>query len=98
MAEAGILSDGMGVHAQEGQLYENSIPAPERPARQKARLAGRGHTLLIVVYHLLKDPTLEYRELGEDYFDRRDAEQTKKQLIKRLGKLGYKVTLTPKTE
>lgn len=65
---------------------------------KKRGLLAVAHTLLIVVYHLLKDPTLEYRELGEDYFDRRDAEQTKKQLIKRLGKLGYEVTLTPKTE
>jgi len=65
---------------------------------KKRGLLAVAHTILIVVYHLLKDPKLEYRELGEDYFDRRDAEQTKKQLLKRLDKLGYNVTLTPKTE
>ena len=54
------------------------------------------HSLITVVYHLLKNPNLEYRDLGEDYFDKRDAEQTKKQLIKRLHRLGYEVALTPK--
>jgi transposase len=63
---------------------------------KKRALLAVAHTILTIVYHLLKDPKLEYRELGEDYFDRRDAEQTKKQLIKRLGKLGYDVALTPK--
>lgn len=73
---------------------------------QYRRLAGRrgsqrallavAHSLITVVYHLLRNPKLEFRDLGEDYFDKRDAEQTKKQLIKRFHKLGYEVTLTPK--
>ena len=73
---------------------------------QFRRLAGRrgkkrailavAHTMIVVVYHLLKNPGLEYRELGEEYFDRRDEEQTKTQLIKRLNKLGWEVAVTPK--
>jgi len=55
------------------------------------------HTLLTVIYHLLRDPKLEYQDLGEDYFEQRDAEQTAVNLIKRLGKLGYEVALKPKT-
>lgn len=51
--------------------------------------------MLTIVYHLLRDSTLEFRELGEDYFDRRDAAQTAAHLVKRLGKLGYEVTLQP---
>jgi transposase len=66
-----------------------------RRGKQRALLA-LAHTLLRVVYHLLRDPHLEYRELGEDYFDRRDAAQTAAHLVKRLGKLGYEVTLQPK--
>ncbi len=66
-----------------------------RRGKQRALLAV-AHTLLTVVYHLIANPNLEYRDLGEDYFDKRDAEQTKKKLVKRLGKLGYDVTLTPK--
>jgi hypothetical protein len=66
-----------------------------RRGKQRALLAV-AHSLITVVYHLLRDPKLEFRDLGEDYFDKRDAEQTKKQLIKRLHKLGYDVTVTPK--
>ena len=63
---------------------------------KKRSIMAVGHTILVVCYHLLKDPKVQYRELGDDYFDKRNAEQTKAQLIKRLGKLGYDVTLTPK--
>jgi transposase len=66
-----------------------------RRGKQRALLAV-AHTLLTVVYHLLRDQQLEYRELGENYFDQRDAEQTKNHLMKRLQKLGYEVTLSPK--
>lgn len=66
-----------------------------RRGKQRALLAV-AHTLLTIIYHLLREPTLEYRELGEDYFDKRDAAQTATRLIKRLGKLGYEVTLKPK--
>ncbi len=66
-----------------------------RRGRKRAVLAV-AHTLVTVVYHLLNDPTLEYKDLGEDYFDKRDAEHTKQQLVKRLAKLGYEVTLSPK--
>jgi transposase len=66
-----------------------------RRGRQRSLLAV-AHTLLIVVYHLLKDPNLNYRELGEDYFDKRDREHTKNQLLRRLDRLGYNVTVTSK--
>jgi transposase len=63
---------------------------------KKRALLALAHTLVTVVYHLLRDANLQYHDLGEDYFHRRDAEQTKRQLIKRLDKLGYEVTLKPK--
>jgi transposase len=67
----------------------------KRRGKPRALLAV-AHTLVRVIYHLVREPNLEYRELGEDYFERRDAEQTTANLIKRLGRLGYEVTLKPK--
>jgi transposase len=67
-----------------------------RRGRQKAVIAV-AQSLIVVVYHLIAKPDLEYRELGVDYFDKRDAEQTKANLVKRLAKLGYDVTLKRKT-
>lgn len=70
---------------------------------QYRRLAGRrgkkraavavGHTLLEVIYHLLKDPTVQYRDLGGDYFDHLDPKRLCRHLVKRLESLGYEVTL-----
>ena len=68
-----------------------------RRGKQRALLAV-AHTLITVVYHMLREPQLEYRELGENYFDQRDAEQTKNHLTKRLAKLGYEVILKPVCE
>jgi hypothetical protein len=34
-----------------------------------------------------------YRDLGADYFDRRDADQVKRSLMRRLERLGVRVTI-----
>ena len=52
------------------------------------------HSLLVIAYHVLKDRTT-YRELGPDYFDRRDRQATERALVRRLEALGNTVTLTP---
>ena len=67
------------------------------------RLAGRrgkkravvavGHSLLEVIYHLLKNPDLRYKDLGADHFDRLDPKRLCRHLVRRLESLGYDVTL-----
>jgi hypothetical protein len=68
--------------------------APERWVRRA--LLAVAHSLLTVVCHLLSDRTWSYRELGEKYFDRPDAEYAKTSLVRRLTRLGYDVTVKPK--
>ena len=53
-----------------------------------------GHTLLVVIYHMLKDGR-EYAELGADYLEQQDPQRVTRCLLKRLQRLGYDVTLTP---
>lgn len=72
------------------------------PAAQFHRLAARrgkkraivavGHSLLIAAYHVLRDG-VEYRDLGPDHFDRLRPEALTRMLVKRLERLGHKVTL-----
>lgn len=50
------------------------------------------HTLLVIVYHLLKHP-VEYRELGADYFDKLNPQRSRRRLVKRLEALGFRVSL-----
>jgi transposase len=73
-------------------------------AAQYHRLAGRrgkkraliavGHSIIRIIYHLLKNGTT-YRDLGPDYFDQLDSQRLTRNLVKRLEKLGHKVTLEP---
>ena len=62
---------------------------------KKRALVALGHTLLTIIYYVLKRGT-EYVELGADFLDRLDPERATRQLIKRLEQLGYKVNLEPK--
>lgn len=71
---------------------------------QYRRLAGRrgkkralvavGHSLLGVIYHVLKDGK-EYQDLGPDYFEKLEPERLRRHLVRRLQGLGYDVTLAP---
>ncbi len=53
-----------------------------------------GHTILIVVYRLLKHRAV-YQELGENFFDHLQRDRLARYLVKRLEKLVHKVTLEP---
>jgi len=66
------------------------------PRRGKKRaLVAVGHTILVIAYHLLKEGTA-YQEPGGDFFERLDPERLTRNLVRRLEKLGHKVTLQTK--
>ena len=50
------------------------------------------HTILVSLYHMLKN-NQPYCELGADFLDRRNAENVKRYLLKRLERLGLQVTV-----
>src|SRR5260370_26814086 len=74
-------------------------------AMQCRRLAGRrgkkralvavAHTILVILYHLLKKPGATYRDLGPDYLDGLQSKQLTKHLVRRLERLGHKVNFEP---
>jgi len=57
-------------------------------------LIAVAHTLLVIVYHVLKTQQ-PYHELGADYFDKLQQAQLERHHVRRLEQLGYTVTLTP---
>jgi transposase len=61
---------------------------------KKRALVAVGHTLLGIVYAVLKKGGT-YKELGADYLDRQDKEKLTSRLLKRLEKLGMKVKVEP---
>jgi transposase len=61
---------------------------------KKRALIAVGHSLLVVIYHMLKDHT-GYKELGADHFDTLNSKRLVPYLVKRLEHIGYKVNLIP---
>lgn len=59
---------------------------------KKRAIVAVAHTILIILFHMLKNQQ-PYRDLGADYFDRRNAEQLKRSLIRKLERLGLQVTV-----
>jgi len=91
LAECGWAA-GRTKHSYLGAQYRRLAA---RRGRKRAVLAV-GHSILTVIYHLLKDPTIAYQDLGEDYFAKLDPIRLRRHLVKRLESLGYKVNLTLK--
>jgi transposase len=62
----------------------------------KRAIVAVGRSILIIVWHLLSDPNARFHELGPGFYDTRiNAERSKRNHIRQLEALGYKVTLQP---
>jgi transposase len=62
---------------------------------EKRAVIAVARTILQAAWHVLSKG-VDYKELGGDYFDKLHGDQTRNNLIKRLQKLGYEVTLIAK--
>jgi transposase len=63
-----------------------------RRGSKRAALAV-GHSILVIAYHLLSDPERSYKDLGPNYFARRDPQKAVQHHVKQLMNLGYYVSL-----
>ena len=62
----------------------------------KKAIVAVGRSILVIVWHLLADPQARYHDLGAGFYDTRvNAERAKRNHIRQLQALGYKVTLEP---
>ncbi len=68
-------------------------------ARRGAKRAtvAVAHSIAVIAYHVLRDGTT-YQELGAGYFDERDREAVKRRAVRRLERLGFKVTIEEATK
>lgn len=64
---------------------------------KKRALVAVGHSLLVIAYHLLNRQAT-YAELGSNYFEQLHRSRLEQNLVQRLEKLGYKVTLEANSE
>jgi transposase len=62
----------------------------------KRAIVAVGRSILIIVWHLLSDPTARFHDLGPGFYDTRvNAERSKRNHVRQLEALGYTVTLQP---
>jgi transposase len=64
---------------------------------KKRALVALAHTILVVVYHVIKGQA-DYVELGANDLDELEPERLTRYLIKRLERLGHKVRLEPNSD
>ena len=65
-------------------------------AAQETRIVAVGRSILVIVWHLLSDPEAHFHDLGAGFYDTRiGPERAKRNHIRQLEALGYKVTLHP---
>jgi transposase len=62
----------------------------------KKAIVAVGRSILVIVWHLLADPQARYHDLGAGFYDTRvNGERAKRNYVRQLQALGYKVTLEP---
>jgi hypothetical protein len=81
------------IHCKDSYLSAQYQRLVLRRGGKKATIAV-GHTLLVVIYHVLSEDE-DYKELGGNYFDEWDRQAVQKRLVRRLEKLGYELKLEP---
>jgi transposase len=60
----------------------------------KRAIVAVGRSILVIVWHLLADPTARFHDLGPGFYDTRiNPERAKRNHVRQLEALGYKVTL-----
>lgn len=80
-------------HSKNTYLSAQYHRIASRRGAKKAALAV-AHSILIIIYHLLRDRSA-YQDLGGNYFDERDRQAVEKRLVRRLERMGYQVELQP---
>jgi transposase len=63
---------------------------------KKKAIVAVGRSILVIIWHLLADPDARFHDLGSGFYDTHvNADRAKRNHIRQLEALGYKVTLQP---
>jgi len=87
-----LIESGLAATRAKGTALQTRYYRIKRHRGHKKAIVAVGHHILEIAYFIMRDG-LTYRELGADYFDRRDRERTTRRHVKQLEALGYRVTL-----
>jgi transposase len=87
-----LLESGLAATRAKGTALQARYYRVKRHRGHKKAVVAVGHQILEIAYFIMRD-SVTYRELGADYFDRRDRERATRRHVKHLEALGYRVTL-----
>src|SRR5690606_15523498 len=63
---------------------------------KKKAIVAVGRSMLVVIWHLLSEPDARFHDLGADHYARSvNTEARKRNHVRQLEALGYRVTLEP---
>ena len=63
---------------------------------KKKAIVAVGRSILVIVWHLLSDDRTRFHDLGSEFYDTRiGPERKKRNHVRQLEALGYKITLEP---
>ena len=63
---------------------------------KKKAIVAVGRSILVIIWHLLADPDTRFHELGADHYDRHvNTHAKRRNHVRQLEALGYRVTLEP---
>ena len=88
---AALVAAAWGASHTRSYLGAQYHRLARRRGKKKAVVAV-AHSILVIAYHILKEGST-YRELGHDYFEKRDTARLQRRLISRLESLGLRVTV-----
>ena len=92
----GVLGEAAAAAAKTdtflGERYRRLV---KRRGKLKA-LVAVARSILVIVWHLLADPTARFHDLGADFYASRiDKQRRIRNLVHQLQALGHQVTLSP---
>lgn len=79
------------VKKRDSYLYAQFVRLRARRGQQKAIVAVAS-SILTAIYYMLRDDQ-DYQDLGADFFQKQNSEQSARKLVRRLQNLGYEVEL-----
>jgi transposase len=92
--KAALCNAAIAASRKRGSFFKAKyLKLKSRRGGGRAALAI-AHKLIVCVYHMLST-NVAYRELGEDYFDKRDTQRATRRYVRRLRDLGFAVLLQP---
>jgi transposase len=92
---SGLATGSLLARSIAGFLGERYRRLVQRRGKLNA-LVAVARSILVIVWHLLADPTARYHDLGSDFYTSRiDTDRKTRTHIRQLQALGFTVTLTP---